>query len=319
MALDPSKIEIREDASYAAGQINFKLGAFRNVTVKNNNNSNELIIRALPARIALVRHSAELLRQALGYAGGLIIDVESEIDELRHCGLGSSSNTIACVGYAINEFFGNPISPIALMRYLARNHGEEIDANPKVLSPVQCIGGSAAAGITDGGVFVIAGSQTVIATQLVPDDFTIVLGIPTDFEYPDAEYLLKKEAEAMPKFLHTGRQYGPEIAYRLVHEGLPDLVEGRLSGIGRLIYDYRFKMGSIDNCSFVYPRMNEIAQDISPLFEEHHAEILALSSVGPGFFAVTRESSYCEEIFSASGLTTYSFKPHNGKYNIVYG
>jgi predicted sugar kinase len=313
MALDPSRIAIREDAVYTAGQINFKINTFRNVHISTTAHTGEVIVSAETSRASLVRHAVLLMRDALKFDHGISVDVDAEVD-LRHCGFGSSSNTIASVAYAINELFGNPIERTELARYLAQNHGEESDDDEHSLVAVQCIGGSATAGIYDGAIIVLAGRQAVIQSAAIPDSYHIVAGVPRDFKHPDAEYLMNAELEAMPKFMHTGKTFGREIAYRLVHEAMPALTEGKLNAIGDLIFDYRFDMGSIENCSFVYPRMNDIAKGLRSLKETGTAEVLALSSVGPGFFAVTKDPDACRRAFEEYGMNTYTFKPYNGQY-----
>lgn len=317
MALDPSKIAPRPDSVYTAGQINFKIASFRDISVGISEKSSAIAINETYSRTSLVRHSAELMRCALGYTGGLTIDVGSQT-ELRHCGFGSSSNIIASTGFAINELFGNPLDQHTLAGYFARNHGEEIDGIPDLLSPVQCIGGSAMAGITDGGIFIMAGEQAVIATTHVPNAYHFVVGVPKNYNHPDAEYLFAKELEAMPKFIKTGQLYGPTVAYRLVHEVLPDLTRGNFKELGRLVFDYRFDMGSIENCSFVYPPMIEIARKIRSLMENGIAEVLALSSVGPGFFALTENPDECVKVFQEADMKTSVFEPYNEKYKVVY-
>jgi len=318
MALDPSKIDFQDDGLYSAGQIDFKVDTFRRVTVCVLENVPDAIVSSDTKRPSLVRHAGELMRAALGNKDGLSIDVAADV-ELRHCGLGSSSNTIAAIGYAINELYGNPLDKMQLASYLARNHGEEIDESPGLLSPVQCIGGSALAGIVDGGVFVVAGAQKVIAQRDVPATYEIIVGIPSGFKHPDANFLLEEEARNMSKFILTGEKYGPTIAYRLIHECLPELTTGNLNPLGELIFDYRFRMGSIQNCSFVYPPMVEIAKELESLKQNGDALILSLSSVGPGFFAVTDRPSACIEKFTSLGLVVHRLRPYNGQYQVSYG
>ena len=77
------------------------------------------------------------------------------------------------------------------------------------------------------------------------------------------------------------------LLYQMIHKLLPAMSNGNLDDIGDVIFDYRFNMGSIKNCSFLYPEINTIADNIAHLKLNNTAAVLALSSVGPLFFAVT--------------------------------
>ena len=314
MALDSSRIALRKDAVYTAGQINFKIASFRVVEIEIISDSGaEVSLDSSVKRPALVRHSVALMRNALGFQHSIKVSCHSDTD-LRHCGFGSSSNTIASTAFALNELFGNPLSKHTLVQYVTENHGEETDADDNSLVAVQCIGGSATAGVNTGAVWILAGRQDVILSAEIDDVYKVVVGIPTDFTYPDARYLMEEEVKALPKFIRTGKKFGKEIAYRLVHEAMPELSKGQLTALGTLIFDYRFNMGSIENCSFVFPRILEIADAIRQLKSEGTADILALSSVGPGFFAVTKEVERCREVFEKQSMKTYVFSLYNGAY-----
>lgn len=315
MALDPSKIADNNNLKYSAGQINFTVGIYKTVTARIISESDDIISNDTK-RTPLVKHSIELMRKAIGFKENIYINVKEELS-LRHCGLGSSSGLIASVACAINELYGKPISDKLMIRYLAQNHGEEIDGTDDYIKPVQCLGGSAACGTYEGGLFILAGENTVIKTHTLEEEYSVIIGVPKDYKHPDSEYLMEKEIENFDKFMNTGKKYGPTVAYRLIHECFPALEDNDIKPIGDLIYDYRWKMGSIDNCSFVYPPIVEIANKIAFLKEGGHADILSMSSVGPGMFAVTKSPEYCDEVFQKSGLNTYKTHIHNGKYKII--
>ena len=316
MAIDPSKIAKNENLRYTPGQIDFTTTLFRTFTVKVTNNKDEIQVSERSDRKVLIRHAVCLMKKALGISDGLYIDVEDKIN-LRHCGLGSSSGLIAGVANAINEIYGNPVTPSQMVKYLAQNHGEEIDGDENNINPVQCIGGSAACGTFGGGVVIIAGENTVVKTANINKDYKIVIGIPKNFKYPDSKYLMDKEIENLPKFMACGKKYGPKIAYKMFHDCLPALENGNIKPLGDLIFDYRWNMGSIDNCSFVYPPINKIAKDIVFLKLDGYADVLALSSVGPGFFAITKDPKVCEKAFKKEGMNTYKTTIHNGKYMVI--
>ena len=315
MALDPSQIANNDNLVYRAGQIDVTVPLFKRITVKISNDNNIAITSSI-LRPTLVRHAAKLMQKALNLSDGLIIDVVDTVN-LRHCGLGSSSATIAGVACAINEIYGNPIHPQDLVKYLAQNHGEEIDNDMDHLMPVQCIGGSAVCGNFEGGLIVLAGEATPIAQMKIGREYSVVIGVPNDFEHPDAGQLMQAEIDNMHGFERTGVQYGNEIAYRLVHQVLPELREGKLNAVGDLIFDYRWNMGSIKNCSFAFPRTLEIAEQLRSTYHMGSGEILALSSVGPGFFAVTKEPDRLVAKFKANNMAVIVTTVHNGKYVVI--
>ena len=314
MALDPSKIANNDNLRYSPGEIIFKIKLYKKVLVEIDEITEEIQIEKSSARQSLIRHSAMIMKKAIGFKNGLKISVETQKD-LRHVGLGSSSGLIASVACAINELYGNPISKKVLLKYLAQNHGEEINNNPGKLSPVQCIGGSAAAGLYSGSLLILAGQSNVIFNSSLPAILKVVMATPIDFNPIDAYALLQKEIDSFPNFIACGEKYGREIAYRLVHEAIPGIKEKNLKPLGDLIFDYRFKMGSIENCSYCYPLLPKIARAICPI--RNYADILSLSSVGPSFFAITKNPKECKEIFNKAGLKTFITEIDNKTYSIL--
>lgn len=315
MALDPSKVAETASLTYTAGQIDFCVDLQKHVTVQAVDNGGEIIVDGSSDRAPLVRHAAWLMKKSLGFSEGLSVSVEDNVP-LRHCGLGSSSGTIAAVASAINELYSRPMSALNLGRYCAQNHGEEIDGDDSRLVPVQCLGGSAVCGNVQGGLVVLTGQATPIMTVDLPDELSVVIGVPDDFEHPDSQELMRREQENMAGFVSTGEERGQEIAYRLVHSVLPSLVSGDLKPCKDLIFDYRWNMGSIKNCSFVLPRIVEIAEALRPLADDEEAVIISLSSVGPGFFALTTNPDRITETFREQQMATLQTTIHNGKYSI---
>jgi len=316
MALDPSQIADNDNLVYRAGQIDITVPLFKRVTVEAGADGGDIHITDSTPRPALVRHAAEIIRHALGVERGLTIDVADGVN-LRHCGLGSSSSLIASVASSVNEMYGKPIRSLDLVRYLAQNHGEEIDGDNERLIPVQCIGGSAVCGNFKGGIIALAGEATPIASTDISNDYAVVIGVPRDFTHPDSQALMQAEIDNMEGFRNAGLEYGREVAYRLVHQVLPAMVDGDIRSAGDLIYDYRWNMGSIRNCAFVFPRITEIADSVGELYREGSADIVSLSSVGPGFFAVTKEPDRAVEVFEANNMQVLRTHAHNGTYEIV--
>jgi len=105
-------------------------------------------------------------------------------------------------------------------------------------------------------------------------------------------------------------------AYNIFHKVLPAMISGDLKTIGDVIYNYRFNMGSIENCSFVYPKLTELAKKLA-LKVKDIAEIFSLSSVGPGFFAITENPALCEKEFRKAGLRTIITPLENESYQVI--
>ncbi len=309
MALDSSKI-VPTGGGYLAGELLFVSSLTRTVEVALTDGDAPVEIAPDCAQPVLAKHAALLMRRALGIQGTLRVHVTGQ-DLPSHIGLGSSSGTIAAVATAVNRLYGSPVPPVDLVAYLARNHGEEIDGESDLLLPVQCLGGSATAGVLPGAVHVVAGANVPILSARLPEDMSIVLAMPEDLLDRDAVASLSAEAESFDGFAEVGKVHGPEIAYRLLHEAWPSLVGGDLLPLGRLLFDYRFRMGSIDNCAFSHPRLRSIAAAVEPMFLDGEVEVLSLSSVGPSFFAVTSDTQRCVARFTEAGLRTIVSRPWN--------
>lgn len=315
MALDPAKISDNNNLVYEAGQIDCCISIFKHISIEIDEGSSSISITKRSPRRALIMHAALLMKTALKFEHGLKIDVDDATD-LKHCGLGSSSSLIVGTATAVNELYGKPIKSLDLVKYCAQNHGEEVEGDDSQLAPVQCIGGSGVCGHFEGGLIILAGQATPIYTFNIPDDIKVVIGIPEDFTAPDSRTLLEAEVDNIEGFRNMGNAYGKEIAYRLVHEVMPGLGNNDLSKCKELIFDYRWGMESIKNCSFVYPRLVELAERMRFLKNDSKVKILSLSSVGPGFFALTTDTSYVERIFKELGLKTITTTIHNATYSV---
>ena len=324
MALDPSKIvgtAAADDgeprgSGHPAGELFVVCDLFRTARVEIVPGSDGVMTTGHCSRPVLARHAASAMRELLGITDGLLVHTEG-VDLPPHVGLGSSSATMASVAVAINELYGRPVQARQLIRFLVDNHGEEIDGRSDSLMPVQCIGGSAAAGLIPGSVQVVAGNAVPLLSAGLPADYRIVLAMPADPTEWDAQQSLQEEARHFDDFLRTGRRHAPDIAYRLIHEAWPALLEGKVRKFGTLVFDYRFRMGSIKNCSFSHPRLLEFADAIEPTFTDGAADVLGLSSVGPLFFAVTRTEQKVTELFQEAGLRTFAARPWSEGYGVV--
>ncbi|PZG82906.1 hypothetical protein C1I97_34950 [Streptomyces sp. NTH33] len=315
MALDSSKI-VPSQAAYLAGELLITCDLMREAEVEIVPDG--LAVQTAPdcAHPVLARHAALLMRDALGIRERLRVRVTAP-DLPAHLGLGSSSGQLAAVASAVNELYGSPAAPRQLIKFLARNHGEEIDGDEQHLLPVQCLGGSATAGLIPGAVQVIAGAQVPLLKANLPADLHLVLGMPHQPLLWDARASLAAEARHFDAFAATGRTHGPEIAYRLLHDAWPALEDGDLRPLGQLLFDYRFRMGSLANCAFSHPDLLATGAKIEHIFTDRLADILTLSSVGPTFAALTRTPETCEQAFTAAGLRPLRCRPWNRGYTLT--
>jgi homoserine kinase len=317
MSLDSSQVTENNNFVYTAGHINFSVDVCRYITVSLSSSLGDLIISDRTERKSLVTHAAKIMREALRVNHGLEIDITGNFEELRHCGLGSSSAIIAGVAAAINEIYGKPLSPEVICRYCSQNHGEEIDDDDQHLMPVQSLGGSAICGHFKGALVISAGQSVPIYRHNLDESLMVVFGMPNDFNYRDSKDLMNAEIENADGFRRTGQIYGPKIAYRLIHEVMPALSDGNLKPCKDLIFDYRWDMGSIANCAFTHPPISGIAENLRLLRNDDNIAIISLSSVGPGFFAVTKKPDYVENIFKDLGMEPYRMALNNDTYKVV--
>ncbi len=319
MSLDSRKIVPREGTIYTAGEIVVAIDTGVTVEAALLDEPGRIeIIDGAASRPLLMRHAVGLMRAALSVDDGLRLQLDVR-RHLPHCGLGSSSLAVAAVAIAINELYGRPIPDDVLARYLAQNHGEEIAGDERRLLPVQCLGGSGVANLFPGALQVLAGQTTVIGTMHIPDTYRAVIGVPADRHAPvlDAAALMEAEAEQAAGFAETGRLHAAQVAYDLVHEGLPGMVRGDLAGIGKIVFNHRFLWGSIRNCRFSHPRLLEIADGVRHLWEDRTAPILGLSSAGPAFYAVTEQVETCRHVFENQGLETFTCPLFNDRYRVL--
>lgn len=316
MAINPAAVCYNSDMIFTPGEVVISIKKFINVKIKVvDENGGQLSISSNTKRKVLVKHAYLLMCKALNISPSLFIEVDDK-DILKHCGFGSSSSTIAAVSAAMNELYGCPIKNEDLIKYLASNHGEEVsDNDTDNLKVVQCIGGGATNGLTDEGIIIIAGKSTSIAKMKY--DGEVLIGVPRDFVQKDAKLLMELEEENLWKFKKTGDEYSEKIAYELLHKALPDMKNGSINELSKVVFDYRFNMGSIENCSFVYEGMIELANKLRELYEKKKCDFLALSSVGPAFFMIVNSDSQknaCIKKMEDLNMTVYISSICNSKY-----
>lgn len=319
MAINPAAVAYNEKLAFTPGEITLSINNFIQTTVRIISPEEGIItISERTRRKALVKHTYYLITELLNINPSVYIDVEDS-NIPKHCGFGSSSSTITSVAVSLNELYGKPIRNEDLIRYLASNHGEEVKDSENKLKSVQSIGGGACSGLLPYGLIVIAGHATPIASVKIPKT-KIVVGIPKDFEQQPADFLMKLEENNLWKFVRTGKKYKDAIAYRLLHQGIPNMLNKDISSLSDVVFDYRFNMGSIRNCSFVYPKMVKLAKSLRELYEKKHCKMLSLSSVGPAFFAVVsskKELEICQNKMEHLGMYTRVFSLNNSTYKVI--
>lgn len=318
MAIDPSAVCYNEDMIFTPGEVTVSIDLNIKVSIKvTDANGGNLSIGNNTKRKVLVKHAYLLMCKALNINPSLEIDVDSSSIP-KHCGFGSSSSTITSVAVAINELYGNPIDKADLIKYLASNHGEEVsDDNDEDLKMVQSIGGGATGGLTDAGIIIIAGKATTIAKMKYEAE--VLIAIPKDFEQKNANELMKLEEENLWKFKATGEQYANTIAYSLLHKAIPDMINGNIGNLAKVVFDYRFDMGSIENCSFVYEKMIDQAITLRKLYEMGRCELLSLSSVGPAYFVLVRKYNdklFCRKVMEDLDMKVIETSICNDYYKI---
>ncbi len=315
MAINPAAVCSNDSMIFTPGEVVISTKKFIIVTIKVIEGKEQLIISKNTKRKVLVKHAYSLMKDVLKFKESFYIDVNDN-GIPKHCGFGSSSSTISAVAASINELYGCPIPNEDLIKYLASNHGEEInDSDEDNLKMVQCIGGGATNGLTKSGIAIITGRATLISKMNY--EGKIIIGIPRDFEIQDADYLMEKEKENLYKFKKTGELYAEKIAYELLHKALPGLINGSISELSKVVFDYRFNMGSIENCSFVYDKMVEQSKKIRKLYENGECEFLSLSSVGPAYFAIVindNQLEKCKKVFQSLNMEIMTTEVNNDMY-----
>lgn len=319
MAINPAAVCYNDSMVFTPGEVVISVKKYIHVKVKVlKENGGILKISNKTKRKVLVKHAYLLMCKALNVNPSLEITVIDK-DIPKHCGFGSSSSTIASVAAAINELYNCPIYNKDLIKYLASNHGEEIsDDDEDNLKVVQCIGGGATNGLTDEGIIVIAGKSTTISKMFY--ESSILIGIPNDFKEKDAKIMMELEEQNLYKFKKTGLKYADKIAYSLLHKALPDMANGSINSLADIVFDYRFNMGSNENCSFVYDGLMNISDKIRILYEKKMCDFLALSSVGPAFFVLVKDKekkNECKKYMESINLKVIESSICNSKYIVT--
>ena len=73
-------------------------------------------------------------------------------------------------------------------------------------------------------------------------------------------------------------------------------------------------MGSVRNCSFCYDGLVELFESLLFLKTDNVVDVLAVSSVGPGIFAVTKSVEECVRVFEERNMQVMVREINNGTY-----
>lgn len=306
MAMDPSAITEHSGRIFMPGEIVFPVALFLNVRIFYiPDNLGRTIYTG--ERPALVKHAVALAQAVFGCNGSF--EIHASGMEIPHLGLGSSGRLIAAVFNGINRLFSSPLPPHVILQYLAQNHGEEIEGESDYLMPVQCIGGAAAAGLYHADMLLIAGENTVIFQRQLEEGYYWVIGWPPNYVSPDAKTAMEKEIQKLELFAEIGCKNKEKIAWRILHELIPAAVQGNFRKVGEIIEWYRYDLGSIDACSFSWPSLREIADQVLKLRHNGDADIVTVSSVGPACCVLTKKPEKCLNFMQTIGLKTLSTRP----------
>jgi len=301
MAVDPSRIAVACNRVYRAGEICLAIDCRLSVSVELSDQTR--ITGTM--RHGIVHHVLTIFNAAIGNEHNYLVEIEGR--EMPHLGLGSSSRLAASVAMALNRFWGMPLDPQCLVRYLAVNHGEETHSDSNFLVPVQCIGGGGMAGIVERGFYVLSGDVTLIAQYPVDDRYRVVLAYPKDNISHDAATMMDREAEDLSRFYEIGQAHGRDIAYHIFHHLLPAAAKGDWRSVGDVLDWYRYDLGSVAACSFSHPSFPQLAGLVRQLRIAGKADLAGPSSVGPACYLLTQKPDECVATLIAAGFQTEKF------------
>lgn len=314
IAINPSKIAFDNDGIYTPWEIVFSIKKYLNVYIKKIN-WNKVEISNNSKRKNLILHSFLLMKNVLNFKDNLYISVDNN-DEIRHSWLWSSSKLISAVACWINELYWNPIPSKELIKYLAQNHWEEIDWTSNYLKPVQCIWWSAASWLCDSWLIILAWESEIIWKMDIDSSYDVIIWIPKDFKDIDSKFAFEEEIKNLDKFKNCWIKFWKEIAYNILHKLIPALYNNRIDIIWDIVFDYRFNKWSIENCSFIYPKLINLSLKLKFLKTSWLVDVISISSVWPTFFAITKKSKIVEKVFNENWFNIIKTKIENSKYEI---
>jgi predicted sugar kinase len=302
---------------YNAGELAFSANVNTYAKLKiTKNKGNFTTISKNTKRKSIVNHASLMMKKALNIKESLFIEANNVYD-YPHSGLGSSSSLISVVCIAINEAYGKPLNSRQLTLFIAQNHGEEIELDDEKLIHVQCNGGSPSVALYGGGMQVIVGESNMILREKFPEGFTFVFGLPKIYKKCDAQSLMAIEKSQFPKMLKSSKDFSKEIAWKVLHEIIPSMINKNLRSIGDVLEYYRFKTGSLIIDSRTWRGLYSLVKSLIK-YRNLDTPIISVSSCGPAIYVLTKNPIKIEEILKNKGMITFKAKPNNEGYSISY-
>lgn len=308
MAIDPSKISWEDNTKkYFSWEVVFSVCEYIRISIEVGNT-----LEFKWSRIPLIK-------QVLWFSENYKISVENN-DEIKHIGLWTSSRLISWIITAMNYIYNNVLSEIEVIQLASQNHWEEKQNDLDELKHVQSIGWSASSWQFVWWLQIICWDWQVVFTQNIPPSYKLILWVPNAYLPKSAEELMNLEIEAMAWFIECWKKYGPEIAYNILHKLMPAARAGNRSLVWDVILDYRLNKGSIKNCSFCYDWIERLFRKLLPLKKQWIVDILYLSSVWPGIFAIykSEQENKVLSAFKGADMKSKILKINNDTYEIIY-
>ncbi|OIO81627.1 hypothetical protein AUJ84_00590 [Candidatus Pacearchaeota archaeon CG1_02_32_132] len=302
---------------YNAGELAFSVNVntYAKLIITKNDNGSVLLSKNTK-RKSIVKHAALMMKNALKINDLFLIEANNVYD-YPHAGLGSSSSLISAVCIAINEAYGKPLSPRQLTLFIAQNHGEEIESDDERLIHVQCNGGSPSVALYYGGMQIIAGESNMIFREEFPEEYTFVFGIPKMYKKCDAQCLMAIEKTQFPKMLKSSKDFSKEIAWKVLHELIPSIMNKDMKSIGDILQYYRFNTGSLVIDSRTWKGLYSLVKSLMK-YRNDATPIISVSSCGPAIYILTKNPKMIEKILKDKKMITFTAKPNNKGYSILY-
>ncbi len=302
---------------YNAGELAFSVDVNTYAKFKViGDGSDSINISENTKRKSIVKHAALIMKKALNIRDSFFIEANN-VYEYPHSGLGSSSSLITAVCIAINEAYGNPLTPRQLTLFIAQNHGEEIESDDERLIHVQCNGGSPSVALYGGGMQIIVGESNMILREEYPEDLAFVFGIPKMYKKYDAQCLMAIERVQFPKMLRSSHDFSREIAWKVLHELIPSIMNKDMKAIGNTLEYYRFETGSLKIDSITWKGLDLLVKSLTK-YRDNNTPIISISSCGPAIFILTKNPKRIEKILKVRGMKIFIAKPNNRGYSVSY-
>lgn len=305
----------KKEFVYNAGELAFCVNVSTYSEVRIKDNSSEIDITGNTRRKSIVRHAAMIMKNVLNTSEGLVIEANN-IHDFPHSGFGSSSSLITAVCIAINEMYDKPLDQRQLSLLISQNHGEEINGDDGNLIHVQCNGGSPSVALYGGGMQVIVGESNIVLQNNISEAYTFVFGIPKFYKKRDAQELMGIETGQFGKMIELRDDYFKEIAWKVLHELIPSIMNNDMYTIGEIIKYYRFETGSLKIDSITWDGLYGLMEKLIKMRNED-TPIISVSSCGPAIYALTRNPKIIQGLFEKEDMETFVSTPNNTGYEVL--